>query len=69
LAQELLLSSSVLRNNGQISSLGRDTSVSGEVPYNWRLTSVTPIYKKGQKEDPGNYRPVSPTSVLGRIME
>ncbi|KAK4823680.1 hypothetical protein QYF61_005651 [Mycteria americana] len=41
----------------------------GEVPADWRLANVTPIFKKGQKEDPGKYRPVSLTSVLGKLME
>jgi len=39
-----------------------------EVPDDWRMASVTPIYKKGRKEDPRNYRPLSLTSVLGKIM-
>ena len=41
----------------------------GEVPEDWRKASVTPIFKKGEKEDPGNYRLVSLTSIPGKVME
>jgi len=40
-----------------------------EVPVDWRLAAVMPIYKKSWKEDPGNYRPVSLTLVPGKVME
>ena len=43
--------------------------LSGEIPEDWRLADVTPIYKKGSKEDPRNYRPVSLTLVPGKVME
>ncbi|PKU40282.1 rna-directed dna polymerase from mobile element jockey- hypothetical protein [Limosa lapponica baueri] len=41
----------------------------GEVPEDWRKANVIPVFKKGKKEDPGNYRPVSLTSIPGKMME
>ena len=41
----------------------------GEVPEEWKQATVVPIYKKGSKAAPGNYRPVSLTCVSCKIME
>ena len=41
----------------------------GEVPDDWKSANVTPIFKKGSKADPGNYRPVSLTSVCCKMLE
>jgi len=52
-----------------LSAIYQCSWLSGEIPENWRLASVTPIYEKGHKEDLGNYRPVSLTSVSEMVME
>uniref|UniRef100_K7F0K2 Reverse transcriptase domain-containing protein n=1 Tax=Pelodiscus sinensis TaxID=13735 RepID=K7F0K2_PELSI len=41
----------------------------GVVPLDWRIANIVPIFKKGEKSDPGNYRPVSLTSVVCKILE
>lgn len=42
----------------------------GKIPTAWKLASVTPVFKnKGSKNDVSNYRPISLTSIVSRIME
>ena len=41
----------------------------GEVPEQWTKAYVKPIFKKGSRYDPANYRPISLTSHLCKIME
>jgi hypothetical protein len=41
----------------------------GTIPSDWSTALVTPIYKKGLKSDPSNYRPVSLTSITCKILE
>jgi hypothetical protein len=52
-----------------LSMIFNDSLQSGVVPKDWKLANVTPIFKKGSKGNPGNYRPVSLTSIACKIME
>ena len=41
----------------------------GIIPEDMKIQSITPIFKKGDKSDPANYRPISLTSHLIKIFE
>ena len=41
----------------------------GRVPKNWKSSLVIPIFKKGARYNPLNYRPISLTSVCCKTME
>ncbi|KAK4819995.1 hypothetical protein QYF61_017374 [Mycteria americana] len=52
-----------------LSILYQQSWLTTEVPVDWRLANVMPIDKKGWKENPGNYGPVSLTLVPGKVRE
>ena len=41
----------------------------GEVPERWKEACVVPLFKKGDRGDPGNFRPLSINSVPGKLCE
>ena len=38
-------------------------------PKDWTLANVVPVYKKGDRHFAGNYRPISLTSIVVKVME
>ena len=41
----------------------------GTVPNDWKMANVAPIHKKGNKKLTSNFRPVSLTSMVGKLLE
>ena len=54
---------------GPLTTLFQTSLDKGVVPLEWKTALVSPIYKKGEKYIPANYRPVSLTCVLSKVME
>ena len=41
----------------------------GKIPLDWKSALVTPVFKKGNRSTPANYRPISLTSIVCKILE
>ena len=41
----------------------------GQLPEDWKLANVTPVFKNGQRNLPNNYRPISLTSQACKVLE
>ena len=52
-----------------ICTLFEKSLVGGSLPSEWKQASVVPIHKSGSRQEPSNYRPVSLTSVLSKVLE
>ena len=46
-----------------------ETLAQGTLPDDWRLANVAPIFKKREKYDAANYRPVSLTCICCKTLE
>ena len=41
----------------------------GEIPEEWSLANICPLFKKGERALASNYRPVSLTCILCKLLE
>ena len=51
-----------------LSILFRKSMETAQLPKDWKMVKITPLYKKGGKKLATNYRPVSLTSQICKVM-
>ena len=39
------------------------------IPLQWKIANIVPIFKKGNRSNPGNYRPVFLTCICSKLLE
>jgi hypothetical protein len=54
---------------GMLTFIFHQSYNSSTMPNDWSTALVTPVFKKGNKSDPQNYRPISLTCLCCKMME
>ena len=52
-----------------LTSIFSKSILTGIYPNDWKAAKVTPLFKKGLKSDPNNYRPISVIPVVSKVLE
>ena len=52
-----------------LTSIINNSILTGSFPTAYKVALVTPVYKKGDPKQPGNYRPISSLPVLSKVFE
>ena len=52
-----------------LSKLFNQSMSTGTLPCDWTTPNVVPVFKKGDKKVPSNYRPISLTSIVVKVIE
>ena len=47
----------------------KNSVATSEIPEDWKMANITPLHKKGAKNNPSNYRPISLTSIPCKLLE
>ena len=59
----------VIIKNKNLAFLFNQSISSGNVPTEWKLARVKPIFKKGKRQDVNNYRPISIIPAVAKVSE
>ena len=49
--------------------LYKTSLITGKVPTDWKHANICPVFKKGDKHDAINHRPISLTCICGKLLE
>ena len=64
-----VLKSCAFALSGPLTAFFRKICYDASFPNSWKISRITPVYKKGALSDPSNYKPIAVLPTLSRVFE